>query len=170
MPYAAEGRISQDPIPDGIEITEQQYQQGLAGMLAGEHIQIVGGELVVGPLPEPEPEPEPELLPDWPAAIAERRWEREVGGIVVAGLTIATDDRSKLLINGAAVEAMLDLNYQMQWKTPSGFVELTASQVLAVARAVRAHVQACFDREAELLASLDAGTFESGMLDEGWPE
>ena len=109
-------------------------------------------------------------VPITAADIAERRWRVETAGLTVDGLAIATDDRSKLLINGAAVEAMLDPSYQMQWKTPAGFVELTASQVLAVARAVRAHVQACFDREAELLAQLDAGTFESGMLDEGWPE
>lgn len=63
MPYAAEGRLSHDPIDGGIEITEQQYQQGLAGMLAGEHVQIVDGQFVVGPQPEPEPEPEPEPTP-----------------------------------------------------------------------------------------------------------
>ena len=106
---------------------------------------------------------------DYPAVIAARRYEAEVSGIDISGLHVATDDRSKLLINGAAVEAMLDPDYQMQWKTPAGFVELTASQVLAVARAVRAHVQACFDREAELLAELEAGTFTEAILDQGWP-
>ena len=30
---------------------------------------------------------------------------------------IDTDVRSKLLINGAALEAMLDPDYVMQWKT-----------------------------------------------------
>lgn len=64
MPYAAEGRLSHDPIEGGIEITEQQYQQGLAGMQAGEHVQIVGGAFFVGPLPVVEPEPEPGPTPD----------------------------------------------------------------------------------------------------------
>ena len=129
-----------------------------------EHVAQEGGIWAL-----PEPEPEPELPPDWPSAIAERRWEVEVCGIVVAGFTIATDDRSKLLINGAAVEAMLDPSYQMQWKTPAGFVELTGAQVIGIARAVRAHVQACFDREAELLAALKAGTLTEEMLGLGWP-
>jgi len=173
MPYAAEGRIGHDPIPGGIEITEQQYQDGLAGMLAGEHIQIIAGSLFVGPKPEPDPELDPQLEPDapldWEAIIAARRWQIEVAGIAVEGLTIATDDRSKLLINGAALEALLDPDYVMQWKTPEGFVDLGADRVLAVARAVRAHVQACFDREAELLTLLAAGTFEAAMLDAGWP-
>ena len=115
-------------------------------------------------------EPEPETVAaDWPARIAARRYEAEVGGIEIAGMHVDTDDRSKLLINGAALEAMLDPAYTMQWKTPMGFVELAGAQVLAVARAVRAHVQACFDREAELLAAVADGSITDQMLQEGWP-
>lgn len=101
--------------------------------------------------------------------IADRRYMAEIAGVTVGSIRIDTDDRSKLLINGAAVEAMLDPAYVLRWKTPSGFVDLTAQYVIGVSRAVRAHVQACFDREAELLAALDAGTFTDSMLDEGWP-
>ena len=64
MPYAADGVISHAPIDGGIEISEQEYRRALAGMQAGEHVQIVDGQFVVGPLPEPEPEPEPEPTPD----------------------------------------------------------------------------------------------------------
>lgn len=107
--------------------------------------------------------------PDYPAIIAARRWQAEVAGITVNGMRVETEDRSKLLINGAAVEAMLDPAYVLKWKTAAGFIELEAAQVLAVARSVRAHVQACFDREAELLAALDAGTLTEDMLEQGWP-
>jgi len=113
--------------------------------------------------------PEPAPTVDWPALIAARRYAAETAGIEFAGMRVETDDRSKLLINGAALEAMLDTGYVMQWKTPAGFVELGGAQVLAVARAVRAHVQTCFDREAELLDALEAGTFAPDMLDQGWP-
>lgn len=106
---------------------------------------------------------------DWQAAIAARRYQAEVAGIEVGGMHVDTDDRSKLLINGAALEALMDPAYVMQWKTPAGFIELTAEQVMAVARAVRAHVQACFNREADLLAALAAETFAPAMLDQGWP-
>ena len=102
--------------------------------------------------------------------IAARRYEAEVGGITLNGLQINTEDRSKLLINGAALEATIDPEYTMQWKTPSGFVILTASEVIAIARAVRAHVQACFDREAVLLQALQEGALTNEMLDLGWPE
>ncbi len=113
--------------------------------------------------------PEPAPTVDWSALIAVRRYEAETAGIEVAGVRVETDDRSKLLINGAALESMLDPDYVMQWKTPAGFVELGAAQVLAVARAVRAHVQACFDREAELLAAVADGSITDQMLQEGWP-
>ena len=98
-----------------------------------------------------------------PETIAARRYQAEVAGITISGMRIETDDRAKLLINGAAVEAMLDADYLMQWKTTEGFIELTGAQVIGIARAVRAHVQACFDREVELLAELEAGTLTTVM-------
>ena len=102
-------------------------------------------------------------------AIAARRYKAEVGGITISGLQVNTDDRSKLLINGAALEATFDPEYVMQWKAGDGFVQLTSAQVIGIARAVRAHVQACFDREAELLAELEAGTLTNELLEQGWP-
>ena len=106
---------------------------------------------------------------DWPAVIAARRWQAEVAGIQVGGVHVNTDDRSKLLINGATVEAMRDPGYVMQWKTRGGFVEMTAEEVITVSRAVRAHIQACFNREAELLSELVAEAFTPEMIDTGWP-
>ena len=84
-------------------------------------------------------------------------------------MAVATDRDSQALITGAALAAMLDSAYVCRWKTPSGFVELTAEQIIAVAQAVRAHVQACFDREAELLTEIDAGTLTPEMIETGWP-
>lgn len=60
MPYAADGRLGHDPIQDGIDISEQQYQEGLEGIQNGLHVQIIDGTFFVGPLPEPGPDPEPE--------------------------------------------------------------------------------------------------------------
>lgn len=88
-------------------------------------------------------------------------------GTVVAGIPIATDDTSQQRITGAALAASLDPNLTVQWKTSAGFVALTATQVLAIAQAIRAHVQACFDREAALLAALEAE--EAYDIETGWP-
>lgn len=103
------------------------------------------------------------------AAIAAKRFAVETGGIVVQGMPIDTSRDSQNLITGAALAADRDSTYHVQWKTSQGFVDLNAEQMLALADAVRQHVQACFNREAELLAALDAGALNPGMLDEGWP-
>lgn len=101
------------------------------------------------------------------AAIKARRDQAIASGITVGGVTVATDDQSQSRVMGAAVAAMLDPNYTVQWKTASGFVTLSAPEVIGLATAIRAHVQACFDREAALLAALDAG--EAVDIDTGWP-
>ncbi|WP_278400412.1 DUF4376 domain-containing protein [Stutzerimonas kunmingensis] len=101
--------------------------------------------------------------------IADRRWQAEVAGIDVGGMHIDTGRDSQALITGATVQAMLDPNYSLRWKTVAGFVDLTAEQIIAVATAARGHVQACFNREAELLDALSAGTFSPEMLEQGWP-
>ena len=84
--------------------------------------------------------------------IASARFEAEIAGID----GIKTDRESQALITGAALKAMQDNTYSCRWKTESGFVELSALQISAVADAVRAHVQGCFDREAELLPLIEA--------------
>jgi hypothetical protein len=43
-----------------------------------------------------------------------------------------------------------------RWKTAGGFVELGAEAVIAVAVAVREHVQGCFDREAGLTSVIES--------------
>lgn len=101
--------------------------------------------------------------------IADRRWQAETAGITLNGIRIDTGRDSQALITGATVQDMLDPAYSLRWKTPDGFVDLTAEQIIGVATAARAHVQACFNREAELLEALEAGTLTPEMLDQGWP-
>lgn len=105
------------------------------------------------------------------AEIAAARYEAEIAGTVVDGVTIDTGRDSQALITGAALAAMLDSAYSLNWKTVTGFIHLTAPEIIAVAQAVRAHVQACFDREAELCALVDAAQ-TAEELDEiiiSWP-
>lgn len=104
------------------------------------------------------------------ASIATRRWQAETAGISVSGIAIDTGRDSQALITGAAVSAMLDAGYSARWKTPNGFIDLEGQEIIAMATAVRAHVQAAFDRESELLEALADGTFTEAMLDEGWPD
>lgn len=110
-------------------------------------------------VPDEPPPPEltlDELKAQKKAEIASVRYAVETAGTTVNGTTIDTGRDSQALITGAALAAVIDSSYSLNWKTESGFIHLTAPEIIAVAQAVRAHVQSCFDREGELVAQVDA--------------
>ena len=88
--------------------------------------------------------------------IAAARYAAEIAGVTVGGVVVKTDRESQALITGAALKATQDGTYSCTWKAESGFVTLNAATVLAVADAVRTHVQTCFDAEAAKCAMIDA--------------
>lgn len=60
MPYAVNNQVSTSPIEGGIEITEHQYTEALAGMSAGRLVSIDGGFAVIDPpVPETPSSPAP---------------------------------------------------------------------------------------------------------------
>jgi hypothetical protein len=106
--------------------------------------------------------------------IRERRDLAIYAGITVNGLVIDTDEITQGRLAGAALQAFIDPNYTVNWKAGGQFYTLDANQIIAVAQAVRAHVQACFDREAELLSLTDPETGEprdptADDIEAGWP-
>lgn len=102
------------------------------------------------------------------AAIRRHRDAALAAGIEVAGLRVATDDLAQARLTGAALAALADPAAGIRWKQSDGqLVPLSAAAVLAIAGAVRAHVQACFDHEAGLLAALAAGQAPDPAR--GWP-
>lgn len=102
--------------------------------------------------------------------IANARFEAETGGVDVQGTHIATDRESQALITGAALQATQDAGYKCQWKAKGGFTELTAEKIKAVAVAVRAHVQSCFDKEKELVEKVNAAETVEAVEAISWPE
>lgn len=89
------------------------------------------------------------------AHVANARWKAETGGITVGGITVFTDDRSKMMLMGARVHATTDPGFTTPWKTSDGsFVILDAATITALSNAVLAHVNACFAREAEVQAAI----------------
>lgn len=151
-------------VANTIEVESLGFMPGLVSAESGGSIgdRYVDGQFVK---PEPPAKTTEEIQQD----IASRRYDEETAGIDLMGIHIDTGRDSQALITGATVQAMLDPNYSLRWKTVAGFVDLTAEQIIAVATAARGHVQACFNREAELLEALEAGTFTPEMLEEGWP-
>lgn len=91
------------------------------------------------------------------AEIANARWQQETGGLTIPGLgTIATDRESQSLLNGAVTGTLLEPDKPIKWKMMDGAVELDAATVQMIGKLVRSHVQACFDREIDLIAAINA--------------
>ncbi len=103
------------------------------------------------------------------ALIEARRWEVQTAGIRIDGMFLDTSPTSMTLVTGAALEANIDPTYTLRWKTEGRRIELVGEEIVALARAVRAHVQACFDREEELFSLVDDGTFSEELLVDFWP-
>lgn len=181
MPFAHNGLISQSPIEGSIEITAAQYADALSGMLAGRIVTIDEGFAVVDPPSPPDPEPESELTFEQQVdrklnQLSARRYQAETGGILFAGIPIRTDRETSAILTAARVLAVEDPNFTVpNWKAANGvFVPLDATTIIAVADAVRQHVQSTFDHEAllsaQILAAEDEEALEAVDIEAGWPE
>ncbi|MDU9022274.1 DUF4376 domain-containing protein [Pseudomonas corrugata] len=112
----------------------------------------------------------PVLVTDLTALIAGTRFDHEVAGTVVNGLSVSTDRTTQSKLTGAALQASRNSDYTVDWKLSDGsFVALTSTAILALADGISHYVQACYSREAVLLAALSDGSFTEAMLREGWP-
>ncbi|MER8394084.1 DUF4376 domain-containing protein [Mesorhizobium sp. M1340] len=107
------------------------------------------------------------------AQLAARRWRAETGGVTVDGVAMATDRDTTAMLTAAFVTANADPNYSIRWKVQNGvFATVSAPQIIALATAVRDHVQACFDREDELTAAIvtaNSAALDALDLESGWP-
>jgi hypothetical protein len=89
---------------------------------------------------------------------ADKRWKKEVGGITVSGVPVATDDRSKQMILGARVAADADDNFATEWVGTDGNIyPLTAEQVVGISNAVLVHVASCFQIFATVMEEIESG-------------
>jgi len=105
------------------------------------------------------------------AEIAATRYEAETRGITVNSVSVATDRDSQSLLTAAALSAFMDSTYTVEWKMTDGtFATLTAEQIIAIGRAVSAHVETCFSREKTLYAQVDAAQSAEDVAAITWPD
>ena len=109
-------------------------------------------------------------------AVRDLRATKEVGGIVVGGTPIRTDEKSQAKLNGAVSLFALDpaKTQVNNWEAvPGVFVTLQRAQIEAIGLAVGAHIQACFDRSADLCRAIseaeDAAAVSAIDITAGWP-
>lgn len=129
---------------------------------AGQWARWSGAEWVIEPVPsEPIDEaqiddrtPQQKLL----AHAALKRWMLETGGITIGSMPVSTDDRSKLMILGARGAAAASPVWETVWHGADGQTyPLNADQMIALAAAVEAHVNATFATFAVVKAGIESG-------------
>ena len=109
------------------------------------------------PVPEPEPMTVEQAMEWKKQEFANARYAQEISGVEFGGHKIKTDRESQAMLTGAALQALNDQNYKCRWKCDDGtFVELDRATILAAAVAVRQHVQASFDKEAQKCNELNS--------------
>lgn len=92
------------------------------------------------------------------AYAADKRWQIETGGIVLGGVPIATDDRSKIMIMGARVAAAANPDWETVWHGADGQTyPLNATSMIAISDAVEAHVNSTFSTFAAVKSDIAAG-------------
>lgn len=106
--------------------------------------------------PPVEPDVAPPTVAELVAYAAAKRYAVETGGIAVQGTQIATDRESQAMIGNAFAYVQAASAASVSYKSLAGFVTLTADQIKGVALAVGAHVQACFEAEANAFAKITA--------------
>jgi hypothetical protein len=125
--------------------------------IATESVSFDGTKVLVTRTWNAPPAPTPAQLYDY---LKNKRTAVEEGGCPFAGTVIATDPESQSKVSAAYFRAMNDVNFQIAaWKiAPGQFVSLDNATLRAMGDAVGNHVQACFNKEAELSAQIAAGT------------
>lgn len=92
------------------------------------------------------------------AYAADARWRAETRGLAIAGMPVASDDRSKTMIIGARVKADGDPAFTTRWKAPDGsFATIDAATIILISDAMLQHVADCFAAEDAVISAIEAG-------------
>lgn len=102
------------------------------------------------------------------------RKSHETAGTMFMGMQIATGVEDIAKVAGAESGlAKKPAGTTVSFKTDSGFVALDLAAVQAVGVTIYDHIQACFAREAQLVAAIesapDLAALRAVALDDGWP-
>ncbi|MDN6885275.1 DUF4376 domain-containing protein [Variovorax sp. CAN2819] len=107
------------------------------------------------------------------AAVTDKRWEVETGGITLpTGTRVLTGKSDQNRITSVIVNAEIAGIQSVDFKSDSGWVTLSIGEIKGIAAATGAHVQACFTAERmhhEAIAALDAAGIETYDINTGWP-
>jgi hypothetical protein len=151
-------------LPDGV-LLEEAFHPDLVGQFVE-----CGNDVVVGWLYDGKkfkaPAARAATQEELRTYSASKRFAAETGGIIVNGLEIDTSRDSQNMIANAHSYIVNSGAASSRFKSRSGWTTLSAEEVRSIALAVGAHVQTCFDREAEVDQLIATATIKDfAMID-----
>lgn len=88
-----------------------------------------------------------------------KRWETETSCIVIGGVSVVTDDRSKVMITGARIASDADPLFTTHFKSSEGvFTTIGRAEIVAISDGLLAHIANCFHIEKIVLEEIGLGT------------
>jgi hypothetical protein len=106
-------------------------------------------------------------------ALADYRFNKETGGITLAGQHVETDRSTVAQLTSAWALVQVDPSATIDWKRPNGWITHSRVSLNAVLVGIGAHIRACFAREkfhAEQIAALNTGPqVDAYDFTTGWP-
>jgi len=95
------------------------------------------------------------------------RQQKEFGGFLYGGSMLGSDQEDQRKIDGAVLGAQLSPDAIINFKTKTGYVQIDASTMISIGKALFDHVQACHTREMELIEELEDDINTDITI--GWP-
>lgn len=145
-----------------IILADEGWQQHFPGAVGVESETANVGDTYESGLFHPPAPPAPTQA-DLMAYAADLRWRIETGGILVAGTSVRTDEKSQSKITGAVQLLAADPTLAaIDWEAQPGvWVSLDAATMQAIGIAVGRHVQACFTALKAVQETITAGEIVS---------
>jgi hypothetical protein len=155
---------------DAVEITEGEYATLYAGLSVGRKIKIGANGRPFNEEPPARTLTTAKLAKL--AVLATKRYEVEIGGVTVGGMTIMTDAVSQAKLTGAWLRVQRKPSASIRWEGRDGWVTVGKAEIEALVDAVSDHVQTCFDKEYAHSEAINALTTIAAVdvydIETGW--
>lgn len=102
------------------------------------------------------------------AKLANARWQEETGGYIYKGHEFHSDRESQDRFFQAYIASLSDPNFTVTWKTKDGWLEMTASDFIALYNEFQTFLQGLYQKEKNLQALVEAATTIDGLNEIEW--
>ena len=109
-----------------------------------------------------------QLKADKIAELADARWREETAGFIYNEHEFHSDRESQDRFFQAYMASLSDPSFAVTWKTKTGWLEMTASDFIALYNEFQTFLQGLYQKEKNLQALVEAATTIDGLNEIEW--